>query len=476
MKLKNESESKTKNRALKKGTYSVGMIFVVLAIVVILNMIVRSLPATITKLDFSFNKLYTLTDTTIDYLKGLDKSVEIYLMAPAGQENESICNMLEKYDGWSSYVTFKVVDPNVNPNFVSQYTTEILETNSVIVVSGERSKIVKYSEFTTQMFDFDLLMYVSAFDGEGLITSAINYVVTDELPKMYVSTGHDEEYYTEDFAAMIKKANVVTEALNLLDVDEVPEDCDIFFIYSPYVDFTPEEADKLIDYLDKGGSLIFISGDTGIDFENLGLVLEYYGLQLQRGIIRDLNSKYYMSQNVVALRPARTAHAVTNSLITKGISVYMPNSQSIVIRDDARSSLTITEILTTSDDSYIRSSDSNVLEMQDGDIPGPLSVGTIVEETVVDGETKVAVYASGYMLNYTCNTIVSGANYETVLNTITWMADIEDNISISPKSATLTYLTVTQNDLYKWMIILVAAVPVAFAGAGFVVWFVRRRK
>lgn len=469
-------KNKKKNRAFRKGTYSVGMMFVVLAIVVILNMIVRSLPATITKLDFSYNKLYTLTDTTVDYLKGLDKKVEIYLLAPTGQENESICNMLEKYAGWSSYVTFKTVDPNVNPNFVANYTTELLETNSIIVASGERSKIIKYSEFTTQMFDFDNLRYVTAFDGEGLVTSAINYVVTDDLPKMYISTGHNEELYTDDFAAMVSKANVVTETLNLLDVDAVPEDCDVFFINSPYIDFSLDEANKLIDYLDDGGSLILISGDTGVDFVNLGKVLEYYGLEFQRGVVKDLNSKYYISKNPAGLRPARKAHKVTNSLITKGISVYMPNSQGIAIRDDARSSLTITEILTTSNDSYIRTSGSDVLEMLDDDIPGPVAIGTVVEEKVDGGETKVAVYSSGYLLNYTCNTIVSGANYETVLNTITWMGEIEDNISISPKSATLTYLTVTQNDLYKWLIILVVIVPVAFAGAGFTVWFIRRRK
>lgn len=471
-----DSKKKTKNRAFKKGTYSVGMMFVVLAIVVILNMIVRALPATITKIDCSHNKLYTLTDTTVDYLKSLDEPVEIYLLAPTGLENESIANMLEKYAGWSSYVTFEIVDPNVNPNFAAQYTSESLETNSIIVASEARSKVIKFSEFTTYVFDFDISQYVQAFDGEGLVTSAINYVVTDDLPKMYISEGHDEEVYTETFAAMVSKANVVTESINLLEVDKVPEDCDIFFIYSPFVDFSQEEAEKLIDYLDKGGSLIFISGDTGIDFVNLGRVLEYYGLEFQRGVVLDTDSKYYMNKTLAWLRPARAAHRVSNSLITKGISVLMPNSQGIAIRDDARKSLNITEVLTGSKDSYIRTSASDALEMQDGDIPGPVTIGAVVEEKVASGNTKVAVYSSGYLLVERFNTMVSGANYELVLNTITWMGEIEDNISISPKSTTMTYLAVTQNDLYKWMVILVLVIPVGIVGAGFAVWFVRRRK
>ena len=133
-----------------------------------------------------------------------------------------------------------------------------------------------------------------------------------------------------------------------------------------------------------------------------------------------------MNNKNVALRPARATHKVTNSLITKGISVFMPNSQGIAIRDDARSSLSITNVLTTSDDSCVRTSVSEVKEIQSDDIPGPITIGTVIEEKVNEEVSKVAVYSSGYLLNDTCNTIVSGANYELVLNTITWMGEIED--------------------------------------------------
>ena len=165
-------------------------------------------------------------------------------------------------------------------------------------------------------------------------------------------------------------------------------------------------------------------------------------------------------------------------MITKGISVYLPNSQGIAIRDDARSTLEITKLLTTSKDSYVRIGTSTLLTMQEDDIPGPVMVGTIIEEYIEGNEkdTKIAVFSSPNLLNETCNTIVSGGNYELAVNTITWMGEFDDNISISPKSTTMQLLTVTQADFYKWMVILVGVVPVAFIGAGFVVWFIRRRK
>ncbi|MBR6638431.1 MAG: hypothetical protein IKK96_06185, partial [Lachnospiraceae bacterium] len=138
--------------------------------------------------------------------------------------------------------------------------------------------------------------------------------------------------------------------------------------------------------------------------------------------------------------------------------------------------LNITKLLKMSEDSYVRVGTSQLLAMQEDDIPGPVTIGVVIEEEINGADAKLAVFSSPNLFNKSCNTVVSGGNYELAVNTITWMSELEDNISISPKSTTLQYLTVTQADFYKWMIILVGAIPLAFIGAGFVVWFVRRRK
>lgn len=40
--------------------------------------------------------------------------------------------------------------------------------------------------------DYSTYSYSYSFDGEGLITSAIAYVVSDDLPQLYVLEGHGE--------------------------------------------------------------------------------------------------------------------------------------------------------------------------------------------------------------------------------------------------------------------------------------------
>ena len=115
---------------------------------------------------------------------------------------------------------------------------------------------------------------------------------------MYLLEGHNESPYSDSFAALVNKANIVTDTLNLLMADSVPEECDILIMNIPTVDISPEEAQKLINYLDKGGSLFLVSGNTGKDFENLGLLLEYCGLEIQRGTVVETDSKYYLSAKI----------------------------------------------------------------------------------------------------------------------------------------------------------------------------------
>jgi len=468
-------KNKFKNKAFKKGTYSVGMIFAVLAIVVLLNMLVRELPATITKYDFSTSKLYTLTDTTVDFLKQLDKEVDIYLIAAQGNEDKNLYEMLEQYEGESSHINFEQVDPTLHPNFVAEYTSAVLTANSVIVDGGDRSKIIDYENMATTVMNYNTFTYDSAFDGEGLVTSAINYVVTDNLPKLYITAGHNEQEMNATFTGMIAKQSVQVETVNILENKGIPEDCEVLFTYTPTEDFTSEEVDIIIDYLDNGGSYILVTQDMQADLVNLGRVLEYFGVEFTGGYVIENNSKYYLTYTA-DIKPIRNPHPIMNSLIAKGTSVFAPRSQGIVIRDDARSSLEITKLLTTSDNSFVRIGSSEAMSMQPDDIEGPIAVAVAIEENHDGVDTHLAVFGSSYLINDSVDQTVGGGNYDMLINTIAWMTKVEANVAIEAKPTTISLLSLSQADIYRWLIVLVVVIPVAFVVSGFTVWFIRRRK
>mgnify|MGYP000402924382 CR=1 FL=1 len=144
-KEKRKFKDSINKKYLKNGSYSSVMIVVFVAIIIVINMIVGNLPSKYTQLDISSEKLYTIGDETKAMLKNLDKDVTIYQIAQSGSEDETISNLLQRYADESDHIKVEQKDPVVNPKFVSEYTSDNLSSNSLIVVCGDRNKVVNYN-------------------------------------------------------------------------------------------------------------------------------------------------------------------------------------------------------------------------------------------------------------------------------------------------------------------------------------------
>lgn len=208
---------KWSSKNIRKGSYSLGISVVVLAIAVVFNLVVGKLPAQYRNVDLSQTKLSTIGDTTKELVSNLDQDVTIYQIAESGSENETIQKLLERYEGLSSHVKVETMDPVLHPNFVSEYTDDDLASNSLIVVGENRSKVIPYADMFESTINYQTYQYeTTGFDGEGQVTSAISYVTTDSLPVMYTITGHEEATMTDDMKSAIEKENIEMKDLNLL--------------------------------------------------------------------------------------------------------------------------------------------------------------------------------------------------------------------------------------------------------------------
>ena len=82
--------------------------------------------------------------------------------------------------------------------------------------------------------------------------SAIDYVVNEEQPKMYLLEGHGEKELPASFKEQIEKENIQLDQLSLLNVDSVPEDADGIMIYGPSSDISEAEKEILSSYTKNG--------------------------------------------------------------------------------------------------------------------------------------------------------------------------------------------------------------------------------
>ena len=486
-KKKNKDQNEKKHikkginkKALKNGSYSVVLSVIFVVIIVVVNLIVDAFPSTYTELDVSDQQLFSIGDQTKDFLKELDKDVTIYQIAQSGSEDEVVSKLLQKYEEASDHIKVEKKDPVVNPKFTSEYTDEEVSSNSLIVVCGDRSKIVDYNNIYESSMDYTTYSYTtSGFDGEGQITSAISYVTSDNLPVLYTLDGHGEKSLDSTLQEDIEKANIEIKSLNLLTEESVPEDADCLMINSPSTDISEEERDAIIEYLENGGKAMIFSDYTEESMDNFDAVLENYGVERVDGIVIEGDAQHYAMQMPYYLLPDVSSAEAVSDFSSQGYFVLAPYAQGIRQLDNVRDTLTIESLLTTSDEAYSKTDlNTETLEKTDEDIDGPFDIGVSITEKVDDDKTtQIVYYSTANLMDSQINQMVAGGNEQMITESLNWMCSTDEasTISIPSKSLEVSYLTVTAYDAAYWKICVMGLIPGVFLVVGFVVWLKRRK-
>lgn len=460
---------------LSFGAYSSGMILVAVAITVAFNMVVTNMPLTWTNFDMTEQKFYSLTDQTKAYLKTLEEDVTLYVLTVEDSQDEMLGKTLENYADASKHITVTYVNPTVSPGFASQYTSDSLNINSVIVVSEKRSKAIDYYDMYETSMDYSTYeYYTTGYDGEGQITSAIDYVVSDELPVIYMTDGHGESSLSSALKSSLSKENMEYTTLRLMDYEAVPEDASCLIIYAPANDFNEDDAQKVITYLEQGGNVIFISGSYETEMPNCQKILDVMGIELAPGLVVETDKNYYY-QSPLYLLP-KTSYSTYTSGINNKYYIFAPYTQGFVVPEDSEE-ISYDCFLTTSEDSYSKTNlASETIEMEESDVQGPLAIGVEAVKQLEDGEATLVAYSCSQLFTDEANTIVSGANHMLFSNTVSAFADHEVSASVPVKSYDTKYLTVSRNDVVVIGMIVTVLLPLGCLIAGFVIWFKRRRK
>ena len=157
----------------------------------------------------------------------------------------------------------------------------------------------------------------------------------------------------------------------------------------------------------------------------------------------------------------------------------MPMAQGLKINSSAENEyLTVEPLLTTSDTAFskIAGVNSRTADRENGDIEsdGGFALAAAVSEYVDDGETRIVWLTSSYLLDEQINSMSSGANIEFITGAMGWMTG-EETVSISAKTISSEYLTMTSAQSSRWTFVMVVIVPLVFIIYGIAVWAKRRK-
>lgn len=461
---------------IRFGAYRLSGIALAVVLTVAVNLSLNYVPEQYSSFDLTKNKRYALQQETKDFLAGLSEDVTIYVLAEQGAGDADLQKTLERVKDQSGHVKLRYVSPSKNPNFYQNYTEEEPAANSLIVEGPKRNKVVDYGDIYISEMDYSTYSYqTTGYDGEGQIVSALSFVTREDMPVFYAVSGHGELALEEKFKNALEKENASCEQLMLYSVDAIPADAAGLILNAPTSDFSKEDAEKVIAYLEQGGSVLIIPTMAKEEMTNFDSILSFYGVSLVEGTVVEGDRNYYY-QNPYYLFPKIESAAVTEP-VAEGL-IFAPLSMGLSY-DEESEEASYTPLLTTSASAFskVGAKDGNDFSKGAQDIDGPFALSLEVRKALADGvESHAFVVGGESLFTAMADDMAPGNNVKLFASMVSALAGQEASVTVPVKSLAMENLAFKAQAAYVVAVVGVVALPLATLVLGFAIWFYRRRR
>ncbi|MGA3293831.1 MAG: Gldg family protein [Candidatus Acidiferrales bacterium] len=417
-------------RSSRLGTNTGVLALAVLAILVILNFLGFRHHK---RFDLTSEKLFTLSDQTRKIVSGLQQDVTIVRFAKT--PDTQLDDLMAEYRNLSSHIKFQNVDPQEKPDVAKNYGATRM--GDVILALGSRKQNLEPEA-------------EGGFTEEN-ITGALLKVTRDKTKMVCFVTGHGEKSLTDDSAQgytvvdqQLKKETYATNTVNLASAGSVSSDCDVLVIAGPTQAFFPQEAAMVGKYLDGGGKVL-IEIDPETD-PKLNDIFQAWNVNVGKNVVIDASG----AGRLFGTGPTfPIVLQYGDSPITKNLARTMtlfPMARTVSVADKQKFDPETVELLKTSQASFtipgLEKGQKEVSFNPKTGTAGPLSLGVAADRKSGDRESRLVVIGnSAFAANPWFGAQSDG---DLFLNTIDWLAQDENLISIRPKTATNRRITLTQ--------------------------------
>ena len=487
--MKNNTET-TKNSALEKrrkqinANYTMAMTGLVLAFIIIINLMVGSLGTNIRQIDLTRGDVFSLTEESKEFIKGLEKDVTLYLiLEDVTNRNDDLYKLLQVYDDASEHINIETINPATNPTFLDN--REYVSEGSVMVECGERFKGVELAEMLISSEDSSTGNTYYFYDMEGMLTSAIDYVTSDSVPKAYIAKSGYTDVFDETLLKGIRKQNIDVELFEIEKSTDIPEDADIFILDQPAKDISDDLYASLDEFMNNGGSLMMIeyyNHTEASTLTNIEKLLDKYGISSGYGVAIETNTSYLYDDSKFYSKPVLEEHEITSDMKLDGDELLVVMGDAVTI-GDVPEGVIVDPLLSSTKNAYYKdvsykSSTSNTSMSQlPSDKTGTYHYAVAVTDDRNENQSRfVYITTQSFAEIEQFESLNTSTNLEFTVRSMAWLAGENEMISIPMKSRTYNKLTYTVDDKTRILVIVVFVIPVAVLSYGGYVWFRRRRK
>jgi ABC-type uncharacterized transport system involved in gliding motility auxiliary subunit len=422
-------------RSSQLGTNAIILSVAVVAILVLLNFLSFRHSK---RFDLTTDKQFSVSDQTRKIVGGLQRDVTIVRFARPSDstpDSQRFEDLMIEYKHLSPHFQFKDVNPQEKPEVAKEYGAKHI--GDVIVASGQQKVNLEGSP--------------EGGFSESDVTNTILKATRDTVKTVCFVTGHGEKSLTDSgvdgyaqMAENLKRETYTADSINLV-TGGIPSDCDVVVIAGPTKPFFPQETAMVSKYLDAGGKvLIEVDLDT---------VFQPWNINVGNNVVIDASG---MGQLLGAGPEIPLVVQYGDSPITKGLErqmTYFPIARTVSIADKSKSDPEAVELLKTSPQSFTKPKLEHTVKYDPKtDTLGPLSLGVAASRKVDDKSARLVVIGDS---DFATDQVLGGpgSDGDLFLNTINWLAQDENLISIRPKPETSRHITLTvaQGTALAWI-------------------------
>ena len=452
----------------RRGAFSAGLTALAVVAVILFNLIASQLPERWSQLDMTGSGIYNITETSRDYLAGLQEDVEIHVLADQETVDTRIVRFLNRYVELSDHLSLEYVDPVIYPSVLTEYGVEA----STVVVTCEATG--RQESFAlSDIIGVDLMSYYmngtyteTDFDCEGLLTSAIDGVLTGVTRTVYATAGHGETDIPAAVTDRFQRLHMSLETVNLLTDGGIPDDCSLLILNAPTEDLASDELTMILDYLAQGGQVIYNMASSMETLPNFEALCATYGMDVVEGSIWDL-SRYYQNTPNLFFPVIETSADVASGL-TSDSMVLLVVPRGFTLTDPARDTITVEAVLTTSEDGYAVVDETQQTQ-------GVYTVGAVATEELDDGSTaRLTVYGTNSLIDESLITLFPNLdNFDLFMNSATVAFEDVSAISVEPVDLSTPTNVITTAGM--WGLLFILVIPLVLVICGFIRWMHRRK-
>ena len=439
----------------RQGRYGMNIIIMTIAfftIAILINFLLFRSP---TRIDTTATRVFTLAPQTTKVLESLTGPVRATaFFTPGDPTQEQTEDLLNEFERRGDNFGYRFIDPELNRSLAVQYN--VPQSPAIIfeeMSDGTRQGILEFNE---QNFVTGILV------ATGVAQKKVVYL-----------TGHDEPGITRDPIAGgiqddgfdfvfdgLQRDNYRVAALNLQQFRTVPEDVAVLLIAGPKQDLTSDEAAALTEYLERGGSVVALfDPNPPQSFVDL---LAPWGATVAKESVADAVSNVAGEFLTPLIQSANAQFVSSANLgITDQIDVvFFPDATAISsVRDpvDMPVHTRFAALARSTPASWLESDPENVNYDPETEPLGPFAVVAVLESQGTMDNPNFTVPATRFIIfgdsDFARNRFFfSNDNADLLLNSVNWLAEDFDLISIRPKVFPFRELIVNtrERDFIKW--------------------------